>query len=198
MLNDPVASFHALLKKKYGKGLAWKNEKGEWEFWHSHYARDVIEKKRETIRHLPSPHEGFEKAFLAGKHIQYIAENLSDDDATDNRTTNEMSKIADKFKKKEAGTMTKQEVRLSKVESKHLLHGIPLPGYPEMVTEYMWKANFKGDIVSMVRLIRNSIKCLFRPLTSSSSLLLLLLFATRSARNSTSLGSCRYGEDATR
>ena len=150
MLNDPVASFHALLQKKFGRGLAWKNEKGEWEFWHSHYARDVIEKKRDTIRHLPDPHEGFEKAFLARKHIQYIAENLSDDDATDNRTRNEMSKIADKFKKKEAGTMTKQEVRLSKVESKHLLHGIRLPGYPEMVTEYMWKANFKGDIISMV------------------------------------------------
>ena len=152
MLNDPVASFHALLQKKFGRGLAWKNEKGEWEFWHSHYARDVIEKKRETIRHLPDPHEGFEKAFLAGKHIKYIADNLSDpdDDATDNRTTNEMSKIADKFKKKEPGTMTKQEVRLSKVESKHLLHGIRLPGYPEMVTEYMWKANFKGDIISMV------------------------------------------------
>ena len=158
MLNDPVASFHALLQKKFGRGLAWKNEKGEWEFWHSHYARDVIEKKRETIRHLPSPHEGFEKAFLAGKHIQYIAENLSDDDATDNRTTNEMSKIADKFKKKEAGTMTKQEVRLRKCKSSDLFHGIPLPAYPQMVTEYMTKANFKEHIISMV----SSCNCLIR------------------------------------
>ena len=54
--------------------------------------------------------------------------------------------------------MTKQEVRLSKVESKHLLHGLPRTAYPIMVTEYMWKANFKGDIVSMV----SSCGCLIR------------------------------------
>ena len=157
MLNDPVASFHALLKKKYGKGLAWKNEKGEWEFWHSHYARDVIEKKRESIRHLPNPHEGFEKAFLARKHIQFIADNLSDpdddtteDDAADDEAKKKMKDVADNFKKKDAGTMTKQEVRFSKVETKHLLHGLSLTAYPRLVTEYLIKANFKGEIVSMV------------------------------------------------
>ena len=140
------------LKKKYGTGLAWKNEKGEWEFWHTHYARDVIVNKRETIRHLPNPPEAFEKAYVKGEHLKYIANNLSDTDgnATDAEATKEMKDVVDKFKKKEAGTMTKQQVRVSQVESKYLLHGIPLTEYHKMVKEYVLKANFKGNIVSMV------------------------------------------------
>ena len=149
MLNDPVASFHAILQKKFGKGLAWKNAKGEWEFWHSHYARDIIEKERESIRHLPNPPEGFEKAYLEGTHTEHILKEMAAAE-TETKKKKTMKEVVDKYKNKDNEMMTKQELRLSECKSSNLFHGIALPEYPVMVKEYMTKANFREHFVTMV------------------------------------------------
>ena len=135
MCKDPVASTHALLRKKYGHGLAELDENGKYVFFPA-FAKDVIKNKSPVQDGLLLPPAAYMKAHNDGKIFHFL-----NDEAT--RSLTQKTRDFNNMKAGKAALLQCDRIKLVKDSTKLLFSRAPCQA-AKIVKDIAHEAGFES------------------------------------------------------